>query len=133
MSSSLEAPAEKAGIAAVRKAWLEAVASGDADRVTDLATYDIVAVHADGRCTRGKDDVKKFLFDAFARFDLAGTITSSEIVTHGMWGIEIDQIQLKRSYFGSGASTETPLQAVFVFARQLDDSWKVARIIELPD
>ncbi|MBV8632399.1 MAG: DUF4440 domain-containing protein [Silvibacterium sp.] len=133
MSSSLEASADKAGITAVRNAWRDAVAAGDAARLADLMAYDVVAVHADGRGTRGQDDVKKFLLNSFDRFDISGTIRSSDIVTHGMWAVEIDQVDLKRSQFGSGASTDTSLQAVFVFARQLDDSWKVARIIELPD
>ena len=133
MSSSLEAPAGKAGIAAARNAWRAAVAAGDADKLADLVTYDIVVVHADGRCTRGRDEVRRFFIEAFNKYDLEGKISSSEIVVHGNWGIEIDEIQTKRTAYGSPVSTDAALQAVFVYSRQLDDSWRVSRLIELPD
>ena len=132
MSSSLEAPADKAGISAARNAWREAVAAGDADRLADLITHDVVVVHADGRCTRGRDDVRRFFIEAFDRYDLEGKIFSSEIVVHGIWAVEIDEIQLKRTQYGSPISTDAALQAVFVYSHQLDNAWKVSRLIELP-
>jgi uncharacterized protein (TIGR02246 family) len=133
MSSSLETPAEKAAIAAVRKAIHEAVAAGNADRLAELLTYDVVLVHADGRCTRGQDDVRKFFLDAFNKYDFEGNTSSSEVVVHGGWAVEIDEIQSRRTPFGSTVISDAALETIFVFSRQLDDSWKVSRLIELPD
>ena len=36
-------------IAAVRQAWLDAVKSGNAERLADMVTEDVVVVHGDGR------------------------------------------------------------------------------------
>jgi ketosteroid isomerase-like protein len=135
MSNSLETTVDRdrASIAVVRKAWVEAVVAGDADRLADLVTSDVVAVHANGRCTCGKDDVRRFFIDAFNKFDIEGKTSSSDVVVHGIWAVEIDEIQTKRTQYDAPVSEDVSLQAVFIFARQLDGSWKVARIIELPD
>lgn len=135
MSGSQESRAERdvANIAAVRQAWIQAVKDGDADRLAELVTYDVVAVHADGRCTRGKDDVKNFLLDFFNQYMIEGKVLSSDVVIHGFWAVEIDEISTKRGRYESTVSMESNFRAVFVFSRQLDDSWKVARLIELQD
>ena len=135
MSGSLGSRAERdvANVAAVRQAWVQAVKDGDADRLAELVTYDVVVVHADGRCTRGKDDVRKFLLDFFNQYTIEGKVLSSDVVIHGFWAVEIDEISTKRGRYESTVSIDTSFRAVFVFSRQLDDSWRVARLIELQD
>lgn len=133
MSNSQESlrDREKASIALVREAWMKAVKSDDADQLADLMTDDIVAIHADGRCIHGKDDVTRFFQDLFDQFDIEGTISSSEVVIHGNWAVEIDKIETKRTEYESSMSVRASLQAVFLFSRQVDDSWKVSRLVEL--
>lgn len=133
MSNSQESlrDREKASIALVREAWMKAVKSDDADQLADLMTDDIVAIHADGRCIHGKDDVTRFFQDLFDQFDIEGTISSSEVVIHGNWAVEIDKIETKRTEYESSMSVRASLQAVFLFSRQLDDCWKVSRLVEL--
>jgi ketosteroid isomerase-like protein len=124
---------DKAKIAAVRHAWVDAVKRSDADRLADLVTYDVVGVHANGRCTVGKENLKHFFLDVFDQFNLEGIIESSEIVVHGIWAVEIDEVQTKRTRVEGNLPIDSRFRAVFVFCRQLDDSWKVSRVIELQD
>jgi uncharacterized protein (TIGR02246 family) len=135
MSASIEAAVDRdrQNIAAVRQAWLHAVRDSDAGQLADLMTFDVVGVHADGRCTTGKEQLRSFFLDAFDQFNIEGAISSSEIVVHGIWAVEIDKLELKRTRVDNNMSLDGHFQAVFVFSRQLDDSWKIARIIELKD
>jgi uncharacterized protein (TIGR02246 family) len=136
MSSSpldLHVDLDKARITAVRRAWVEAVKRSDADRLADLVTHDVVGVHANGRCTLGKENLKNFFLDAFDQFNLQGTIESSEIAVHGIWAVEIDEVQTRRTRVDGNLPMDGRFRAVFVFCRQLDDSWKVSRVIELED
>jgi|SRR5215469_16826393 len=135
MSSSVELhlDRDRQNIIAVREAWRQAIKASDADRLSDLMTFDIVVVHADGRCTTGREGMKRLFLDAFDQFNVEGTISSSEIVVHGIWAMEIDKLETRRTRVDSLMSVDAHFQAVFVFSRQLNDSWKIARIIELKD
>lgn len=135
MSSSpdVQVDRDRENIIEVRRAWLTAVKNSDADQLANLMTFDVVGVHADGRCTTGREELKKFFLNAFDQFNLEGSISSSEIVVHGIWAVEIDKLETKRTRVDGLMSIAAHFQAVFVFSRQLDDSWKIARIIELKD
>ena len=136
MSSSQKSGIEsdKSKIAAVRHALNQAVKDSDASRLVALATNDVVVVLHNGRCMSGKSEFESFFLHAFERWDLEGTVLSSEVMVRDKWAIEIDEVQGTRAPLaGAGAPMHTHFEAVFVFARQSDASWKVARVIELPD
>ena len=124
---------DRSKIAAVRKALNEAVKRSEARDLTDLLTDDVVAVHEDGRCMCGKQEVEAFFRHAFARYDIEAMILSSDVVVHDNWAIEMDEVDSVRASFGQGAPIKARFKAVFVFGRQPDFSWKIARIIELPE
>jgi uncharacterized protein (TIGR02246 family) len=125
---------DKSKIAAVRQALNQAVKDSDASRLVALATNDIVVVLHNGRCMSGKSEFERFFLQAFERWDLEGTVSSSEVLVRDKWAIEIDEVHGTRAPLdGAGAPMHTHFEAVFVFARQSDASWKVARVIELPD
>lgn len=44
-------------ITALREAWLAAVRTADVGRLASLVVDDVVIVHGDGRCIRGKDEL----------------------------------------------------------------------------
>ena len=46
-------------IAAIRQAWLDAVRAADAERLAAMVTDDVVVVHGDGRCVRGREGLEK--------------------------------------------------------------------------
>ena len=134
VSSSLKSGIEsdKSKIAAVRQALNQAVKDSDAGRLAALATDDVVAVLHNGRCMSGKSAFETFFLHAFERWDLEGTVSSSEVMVYDKWAIEIDKVQGTRARLdGAGAPIHTHFEAVFVFAQQSDASWKVARILLL--
>jgi ketosteroid isomerase-like protein len=82
----------------------------------------------------GRAEFEAFFRSAFERWDLEGTVSSSEVMVHDKWEIETDKVQGTRAPLdGAGAPIHAHFEAVFVFARQSDASWKVARVIELQD
>ncbi len=119
-------------VAAVRKAWVEAVVKEDVSRLMTLTTDDVVVVRGNGQSLRGKNELKTAFLQAFERFDVERTELTSEITFQHDWAIEIDEVKSTRAPL---ESVEAPIYsqfgAVFIFRRQLDDSWKIARIVEL--
>ena len=120
-------------ITAVRKAFNQAVKRSEVRELRDLLTDDVVAIHEDGRCMCGKEEVEAFFRHAFARYDIEGEILSSDVIIHDKWAIEMDEVDSVRASFEYGAPIKARFKAVFVFGRQPDSSWKIARIIELPE
>ena len=118
-------------VAAVRKAWIEAVIAEDVDKLASLVTDDIVTVHAHGQCSCGKDEFKKDLRHILAMVDIERVAPSSEVIIHDGWAIEIDEVENTRTHITDLMPITTRFKAVFVFRRQGDNSWKISRILEL--
>jgi len=130
-SPRADAVPDRSQIAATRKAWIEAVIDEDTDRLSQLVTDDVVAIHGDGRCVCGKEELKRALLEVFGRVDVERTVPSSEVAVYGQWAIEIDEVESTRVMVGDDTPIETHFRAVFVFQRQPDGCWKVARVMEL--
>jgi len=88
--SSIDSDVSK--IAAVREAWLAAVKAGDADRLADMVTDDVVVVHGNGRCVCGKEELKADFLDGFGRFAIDQRVLSSEVVVRNKWAFEIGEV-----------------------------------------
>lgn len=56
--SSADRSLDQARIAAVRQDGVQAVRDGDAERLANLVTDDVVAVLKNGRCITGKEALK---------------------------------------------------------------------------
>ena len=112
---------------------MDAVIDDDINQLAALVTDDVVAVHGNGQCSCGKTELKRDFEHALGRFDVARTLVSSEVIFCGHWAIEIDDVESTRAEVGSD---DMPIiacfKAIFVFRRQSDAEWKVARVIELP-
>jgi ketosteroid isomerase-like protein len=118
-------------VAAVRKAWIEAVISEDVNKLASLVTDDFVAVHGNGQCSCGKDEFRKDLTHILLKVDVERVSPSSEIIVHDAWAIEIDEVESTRAHIADVTPIITSFKAVFVFKRQPDNSWKIFRILEL--
>ncbi len=128
--TSVETPHSE--IAAVRRAWVEAVIKEDVSRLMTLTTDDVVVVRANGQCLRGKNELQTALLHAFERFDVERTDLTSEITVQHDWAIEVDEVRSSRAPLDSiEAPIYSQFAAVFAFRRELDSSWKIARILEL--
>ena len=96
-----------------------------------ILTDDIVAVHGNGRCSCGKEEFKRDFRAIFERVDVERTVPCSELVFHGTWAVAIDEVESTRVLEGSDGPIDVHFRAVFVFQRQSDNSWKLARVMEL--
>ena len=135
MSSSpkMDTGFDRSKINTLREAWIEAVKDSYVSRLTSLVSDDFVWVHADGRCIRGKEEMRTDLSHAFVRFDAEPSVLSSEVSLRGKRAIELLEVGTVRTAIGNDPSVLEHFTYVVVFCRQSDASWKVSRIIELPD
>jgi ketosteroid isomerase-like protein len=60
---------------------VSAVKAADAEQLASMVTDDVVVVHGDGRCIRGKDELKADFCKAFESFSLVQTVTRPEFPT----------------------------------------------------
>lgn len=79
-------------IAAVRQAWLDAVRSGDTERLGAMVT-DVVVVHGNGRCVRGRDEPKADFLKGFEAFAIEQNVSAVEVVVRGRWAFEIAEVR----------------------------------------
>ncbi|HUN87219.1 MAG TPA: SgcJ/EcaC family oxidoreductase [Terriglobales bacterium] len=122
---------DQSQVAAVRKAWIDAVLGEDVSRLAELMTDDVVVIRGNGQVVTGKSEIKQEMLQAFKRYDIEGTVASSEIVVRENWAVAIDEVASSRTPVGSiEGALKTHYKAVFVFSR-FDGPWKVARAMEL--
>jgi len=128
-----DASSDRSQIAAIRKSWIDAVIEGDVSRIEGFVTDDVVTVRGNGQCLCGKDELKRCLEHLLGLVDVQRTNASSELLMRDHWAIEIDEVESTRATVGSDDTPiDTQFKAVFIFKRQLDGSWRIARVVELP-
>ena len=122
---------DQSQVAAVRKAWIDAVLSEDVNQLSPLMTDDIVVVRGNGHLVSGKAEIKKEMSEAFKRYDVEGITATSDITVRDNWAIAIDEVESSRTPMGSIEGTlRARYKAVFIFNR-FDGPWKVSRVVEL--
>lgn len=119
-------------IEVLRQAWLDSVRNDDVERLGTLVTNDVVVVHGNGRCIRGKDELKADFRKGFEAFSIEQSVSSPEVVVRGHWAFEISEVQSKLTR-QSGESTEVHSTSVVALHKQSDGSWKVGRVLGLMD
>ena len=124
---------EQAKIALVRRQWVKAVRDGDAERLGNLITDDVVAVLKDGRCVAGKEAVHAELRHAFSLYDIERKALSTGIVIQDNWAIELDEMDSTMTPVKDGMEIRAHVKTVIVYGRRRDGEWKVARLMELLD
>jgi ketosteroid isomerase-like protein len=120
-------------IAAVREAWIAAVKDSDVDRLISMVTNGVVGVFGNGRCVSGKEELKAAFIGGFGRFDIERRVVSAEVLIRDKWAFEIDEMESELTSVRGGAQIRARLDTLVVFERQSDASWKVARLVDLPD
>jgi uncharacterized protein (TIGR02246 family) len=118
-------------ITALREAWLAAVTSADAGRLASLVTDDVVIVHGDGRCIRGKDELKADFLKAFESFRIHQRVLDPEISIRGNWAFEIAKVESTLTPIRGGETKRAITTTLVALCRQPDGSWKVARVVGL--
>jgi len=124
---------EQAKIATVRQAWMQTVRDGDANRLMNFVTDDVVAVLKDGRCICGKEALRDVLQHIFGMYDVERKILSSRLMTRDWWAIELDELESAMTPVNNEREIYAHVKTVIVYRRQADGEWKVARLMELLD
>jgi uncharacterized protein (TIGR02246 family) len=120
-------------ITAIRQAWLDAVRAGDAERLAAMVTDDIVVVHGNGRCVRGRDEMKADFLKGFETFSIQQDVSSTEVIVRGRWAFEISEVRSTLTPRRGGESRQALSTTVVAFTRLSDGSWKVGRVLGLLD
>lgn len=120
-------------IAAVRQAWLDAVRAGDAERLAAMVTDDVVVVHGNGRCVRGREELRMDFLKGFEAFSIEQSVSAAEVVVRGRWAFEIAEVESRLTPRSGGESTRVDSTTVVALNRQSDGSWKVRRVLGVLD
>ena len=120
-------------VAAVRQAWLDAVRTGDVERLAAMVTDDVVVVHGNGRCVRGRDELKADFLKGFEAFSIEQNVSSAEVVVRGTWAFEIAEVKSRLTPRGGGDSMHVHSTTIVALSRQPDGSWKIGRVLGVLD
>jgi len=118
-------------ITALREAWLAAVRSADAVRLASLVTDDVVVVHGDGRCVRGRSEWKADFVKAFESCRIDQRVVNPEIAIRGDWAFEIATVESTLTPIGGTEPVHVVTMTLVALRRQPDGAWKMARVIGL--
>jgi len=116
-------------VAAVRQAWLDAVRAGDVERLGAMVTDDVVVVHGNGRCVRGRDELKADFRKGFESFSIEQNVSSAEVIVRSSWVFEIAEVESRLTPRCGGDSTQVHSTTIVALSRQPDGSWKIGRVL----
>jgi len=120
-------------VAAVREAWLDALRAGDVERLAAMVADDVVVVHGNGRCVRGRDELKTDFRKAFESFSIEQNVSSAEVVVRGKWAFEIAEVESRLTPQCGGESMHVHSTTIVALNRQSDGSWKIGRVLGVLD
>jgi uncharacterized protein (TIGR02246 family) len=116
-------------IAKVKAAWIAALRAGDVGRLLGMVTDDVVAMHPNGKTTKGKqelgDDFRRF----FAKFRMDQTAISEETVVAGEWAFDRASVSTKVTPIGGGEPSQVNSEVIVILRRDADGFWKLARSV----
>ena len=120
-------------IAAIRESWLDAVKAGDTEEIAAMVTDDVVMVHGNGRCVRGKDALKADFQKGFEAYSIEQNVSEIEVIIRGPWAFEISAVETKLTPRSGGESQHIQSTTVVGLNQQPDGSWKVRRVFGVYD
>ena len=120
-------------ITALREAWLAAVRSADIGQLASLVADDVVIVHGDGRCIRGKNEFEDDFLKAFETFRIDQKIVDPDVVIRGDWAFEIGRVESILTPIRGGTTRCAVTTTLVALRKQLDGTWKVGRVVGLLD
>ena len=120
-----------AGVAELRRAWLNAVEIADADRLASRVTDDVVVVHGNGGILQGKVNFREDFLRGFAAFSIEQRTSPVEIVLHGRWAFDVAEVETCFTPRKGGEPHHVRSTTVTALYQQPDGSWMVARVLGL--
>lgn len=118
---------DSAAIAAVRDAWVAAVAARDVDAIRSLLTDDY-EVWAHGAPPMRGDGAAAAMAAALGKFEIAQSFDPIETVVSGDWAFErgIERM-IVTSRDGSAPARDVSQRALLILHRGADGRWRYAR------
>jgi uncharacterized protein (TIGR02246 family) len=130
MTTRFSSPSDDlAALASVLREHVDAVNAGDADSVLAGMTDDVVYLPPDQPLLRGKDRLRKLLTPAYEQLDIQISMTAEETVLAGDWAWEWGHLSGSMGPKAGGQATEVDGKYFYVYRRQGDGSWRIARDI----
>jgi uncharacterized protein (TIGR02246 family) len=135
MGTTPQQNADSAGsaIEAVRESWLDALRTGDVERLGTLVTDDVVVVHGTGRCVSGREELMADFRNAFGAFSIEQSVSPVELVVRGSWALEIADANTELAPRSGGVPMLVQSTTVTGLKRQPNGSWKVGRVLGVLD
>ena len=118
-------------ITTLREAWLAAVRNADCRRLASLVADDVIIVHGDGHCIRGKDEFEADFLKAFECFRIEQQVCDPNLTIRGNWAFEIAKVESTLTPVDGGEVTHMTTTTMVALRRQRDGTWKVARVVGL--
>jgi ketosteroid isomerase-like protein len=97
-----------------------------------LVTDDVIVVHGDGRCIRGRNELKADFQAAFEPFRIDQRVHNPEVVIRGDWHSKSPRGNHTHSV-RDGEKIHAITMTMVAMRWRLDGAWKVARVVGLPD
>jgi len=116
-----------AAIAAVRNAWVQAVADGNADALRDFLADDYEVWAHGAPAIRGPEGAANAMRGALARFEIAQSFEPMESVVCGDWAFERGIETMILTPREGGEPREMSQRALLILRRDADGKWRYAR------
>lgn len=116
-------------VGSVRRAWVEAVSAGDFERLAAMVTDDVVVAHGDGRCVRGKDELKMDFLNGFKKFTIGQKVSSAKIPPRVKWAFDIADAESRLIPIGGGDPSIVDSTTGVALARQSNGQWRAAAVV----
>ena len=88
-------------------------------------------MHGNGRCLRGREELRADFRKGFQAFSIEQEVSNSELVVRGQWAVEISEVESTLTPRGGGETTHMHSTTVTALGQQTDGSWKVGRVVGL--
>ena len=125
-----KAPSTKADVEAINSMRERAVPvfnRGDVDAIMSFFTDDAVVMAPNSPPAIGKDAVRSLWQAFFGQFTAEETLSSHEILMFGDWAFERGSYTVTLTPKSGGGPIQDNGKIIFVWQRQPDGSWKIAR------
>jgi uncharacterized protein (TIGR02246 family) len=119
--------ADRTAVAAVRDAWVAAVATGDADALRDLLTDDYEVWAHGAAPIRGPEASVTAMRAALLRFRIEQNFEPIETIVTGDWAFERGIESMTVTPIAGGPSQTMEQRALLILRRGADGRWRYAR------
>jgi uncharacterized protein (TIGR02246 family) len=122
-----------AAIQRLTEEWHDAWLAGNADALTAMYTDDPVLMPQNQPAVIEKETIHALYQSVFDEFTVSGSGDLQEVEVAGDWAFFRSTYRLTATPKAGGEPLEDTGKSLFIVRRQLDGSWKIARLIANSD